>query len=106
MLWADAESDSQRNAAAQTLFRELERKNIDDRLSTLDDRMDKFFGTLDLDLEIKDMNTLNSVDVTENRFETQSMHGVMEGNNNINFSGDGQKTYARRMRTEVRKKRK
>jgi hypothetical protein len=102
-LWADGESDSQRNAAAQTLFRALERKNTAKKRQTLDTHLDKIFGSVDLDLEIMDMHVLNGVGVSENRFETQSVHGNMDGNNGVDIS-EGEN--GRKARSEVKKKRK
>lgn len=80
-LCADSESDSQRNAAAQSLFRALRRHHAEEELKTLDGHSDKIFGAVELYLDIKDMKSLNGVDVSENRWETQSIRGLIEGEN-------------------------
>lgn len=43
--------------------------------------MDKIIGTVDLDLETKDLNALNRVDVSDYEWEIRSMHAVTEGEN-------------------------
>lgn len=80
-LCANSESDTQRNAAAQSLFRALTRQFTEERLKTLDSHMDKILGTVELDLEIKHINALTGVDVSDYEWEIQSMHAIIEGNN-------------------------
>lgn len=80
-LCAESESDSQRNAAAQSLFRALKRQHTEERLKTLDGHWDKIFGAVELDLAIRDMISLKSVDISENVWETESSYGMFESDN-------------------------
>jgi hypothetical protein len=77
-LCADSDSDSQRIAAAQSLFRALKRKHTEERHKTLDGHLNKIFGAVDLDLKIKDLISLKSVDISENAWETESSYGIFE----------------------------
>jgi hypothetical protein len=43
--------------------------------------MDKILGTVELDLEIKHMNALTGVDVSDYEWEIQSMYAIIEGDN-------------------------
>jgi hypothetical protein len=43
--------------------------------------MDKIFGSVELDLEIKDINAVNDVNVSDYEWEIQSMYVVIDGEN-------------------------
>ena len=63
------------------MFRALNRQHTEERLKTLDGHLDKILGAVDLDLEIKDVISLKSVDISENAWETESSYGIFECEN-------------------------
>jgi hypothetical protein len=53
--------------------------------------MDKILGTVELDLEIKYINALTGVDVSDYEWEIQSMHAIIEGDNERKIRKQAQK---------------
>ncbi len=93
-LYCDNQSDTQRNTAAQSLFRAMVRQHAEERHKTLDGHMVNIFGTVDLELEIRDINALNGVDVSDYEWEIQSMHAIIEGKNERRIRRQVQKVKA------------